>query len=103
MSHILNLIDGPLEAPGRILIVTSNHPEKLDEALIRDGRMDIKLEMKPLSSKCLKDMLLSFFPEKTLSDFDAFKPLLNHQNLTPASIQNICIHNTFEEACDILQ
>jgi ATPase family associated with various cellular activities (AAA) len=40
LSILLNVLDGVLETPGRILIMTTNHPEKLDKALIRPGRMD---------------------------------------------------------------
>lgn len=103
LSHILNIIDGPLEAPGRILIMTSNHPERLDEALIRDGRMDIKLEMKPLRGKCLQDMVLSFFPEKTSKDLSDDSPLKNSDSLSPATIQNLCFMGSFEEVCERLQ
>lgn len=102
LSHILNIIDGPLEAPGRILIVTSNHPEKLDEALIRDGRMDIKLEMKALHGECLQDMVLSFFPDKTIDDILS-TPLANKAGLTPAAIQNLCFNKSFEEVCHAIQ
>ena len=35
------MLDGVVDSPGRILIMTSNHPEKLDPALIRPGRVDI--------------------------------------------------------------
>ena len=31
---ILNILDGILETPGRILIMTSNYPEKLDKAFM---------------------------------------------------------------------
>jgi len=41
LSTLLNILDGVLEQPGRILIMTSNHPEKLDKALIRPGRIDV--------------------------------------------------------------
>lgn len=40
LSHLLNILDGVLEQPGRILIMTTNHPEKLDAALVRPGRID---------------------------------------------------------------
>lgn len=40
LSHLLNILDGVLEQPGRILIVTTNFPEKLDPALVRPGRID---------------------------------------------------------------
>lgn len=44
MSHLLNVLDGLIEHRGRILIITTNQPEKLDSALIRPGRVDMKLE-----------------------------------------------------------
>jgi hypothetical protein len=35
LADLLNTLDGPVEHPGRILIMTTNHPERLDPALIR--------------------------------------------------------------------
>ena len=45
LDDILNLWDGIRETPGRILIISSNHYEKLDPALKRPGRIDITLEL----------------------------------------------------------
>lgn len=42
-SGLLNAIDGPMASEGRILIMTTNHPERLDPALVRPGRADMKL------------------------------------------------------------
>ncbi len=40
-STFLNLLDGAINLPnGLITIITANHPEKFDEALIRAGRID---------------------------------------------------------------
>ncbi|TLD03633.1 uncharacterized protein PgNI_11635 [Pyricularia grisea] len=39
MSGLLNAIDGVAAHEGRILIMTTNKPETLDEALIRPGRV----------------------------------------------------------------
>ena len=36
-------VTGVIDTPDRILIMTSNHPEKLDPALIRPGRINRKL------------------------------------------------------------
>lgn len=41
LSFLLNLLDGVLENPGRIVIMTSNFPDTLDSALIRPGRIDV--------------------------------------------------------------
>jgi SpoVK/Ycf46/Vps4 family AAA+-type ATPase len=43
LSAILNQIDGVHNNHGMILIMTTNYPEKLDEALIRDGRVDERI------------------------------------------------------------
>ena len=43
LAGILNVIDGVVDSPSRIIVMTTNHPEKLDPALIRPGRIDINL------------------------------------------------------------
>lgn len=40
IGGLLNVIDGAGAAEGRLIIMTSNHPETLDRALIRPGRID---------------------------------------------------------------
>ena len=40
---LLNVLDGIVDTPGRIVIMTTNHPEALDAALIRPGRIDKKI------------------------------------------------------------
>ena len=40
LSGLLNAIDGNASQEGRLLIMTSNNPNVLDEALIRPGRID---------------------------------------------------------------
>ena len=47
LSTLLNVLDGIRENDGRVLIITSNHYDKLDPALVRRGRIDIELEMGP--------------------------------------------------------
>lgn len=43
-SGLLNAIDGVASHEGRILIMTTNHRERLDPALIRPGRVDVQIE-----------------------------------------------------------
>ncbi|SIN73435.1 chaperone BCS1 [Singulisphaera sp. GP187] len=40
LSGLLNALDGVSSREGRILFLTTNHPERLDPALIRPGRVD---------------------------------------------------------------
>merc|ERR1711939_932024 len=43
LSGLLNVLDGVVDTPERIVVMTTNHPEFLDPALIRPGRIDQKL------------------------------------------------------------
>jgi mitochondrial chaperone BCS1 len=43
LSGLLNAIDGVASHEGRVLIMTTNVPESLDEALIRPGRVDLQV------------------------------------------------------------
>ena len=43
LSGLLNVLDGVVDTPERIVVMTTNHPEILDPALIRPGRIDQKL------------------------------------------------------------
>ena len=45
---MFNGIDGTTASEGRLLFMTANSRDKLDEALIRSGRIDYELEFKPV-------------------------------------------------------
>lgn len=61
LSFLLNLLDGVLETPGRILVITSNYPEKLDKAFVRPGRIDVKIEFKHTTRPFILDMINKFY------------------------------------------
>lgn len=45
LSYLLNLLDGTLCAKNTIFIMTTNHIDHLDPALIRPGRVDVKIHL----------------------------------------------------------
>eukprot|EP00658_Telonema_sp_P-2_P037197 TRINITY_DN26775_c0_g1_i6.p1 TRINITY_DN26775_c0_g1~~TRINITY_DN26775_c0_g1_i6.p1 ORF type:complete len:253 (+),score=103.75 TRINITY_DN26775_c0_g1_i6:273-1031(+) len=45
LDGLLTVLDGIVDTPGRILVMTTNHPEKLDPALLRPGRVNMQLEL----------------------------------------------------------
>lgn len=47
----INTIDGVKRRDGVIVIITANDTSKLDDALVRDGRIDYKVEMVPLNAE----------------------------------------------------
>ena len=92
LSFLLNLLDGTLEANGRILIVTTNFPERIDRALIRPGRVDMIVNFKNCSRAVLQEMVDSFY--------DRSYPLPEDEALegkwTPAEVNQILFRN-FED------
>ena len=65
LSALLNALDGVASQEGRILIMTTNQPEKLDPALTRPGRVDKAIEL-GLATKSVASQLFSVIYE--LSD-----------------------------------
>jgi len=61
LDDILNLWDGIRETPGRILVISSNHYDKLDPALIRPGRIDITHELNNASHNIISEMYEHLF------------------------------------------
>ncbi len=61
-SGLLNSLDGLVAADGILTVMTTNHIEKLDPALIRAGRVDRKFEFKPPAHGQIKALFLSFYP-----------------------------------------
>jgi DNA replication protein DnaC len=86
LDDILNIWDGIQETPGRIMIISSNHYDKLDRALVRPGRIDITLEMKNASHDTIAQMFQKYY-NKQIN-----KTLLKNINddfYSPAEIINI--------------
>lgn len=48
LATMLNILDGLLTPEGLVTIATTNHPEKLDPALVRSGRFDLRMDLKAL-------------------------------------------------------
>ena len=67
LSTILNIMDGIQSSNGRIIILTTNHPEKIDSALLRPGRIDINIRLGELSMELIYDMCYHWYSK--YSDF----------------------------------
>lgn len=61
LATLLNVLDGVRETPGRILVLSTNYPERLDEALMRPGRFDLVLEFKKHSIEMLTRHMAGFY------------------------------------------
>jgi hypothetical protein len=93
LSCLLNILDGILETPGRIIIMTTNYPQLLDKALIRPGRIDLICEF----TKCTNQMIIEFienFYDIKLESREIEKILaLENYRYTPAEMTKILFEN----------
>ena len=94
LDDILNLWDGIRETPGRILIISSNHYNKLDPALVRPGRIDITHELTNSSYQTISELYLHLFGnkinKKSLSQVKEYF-------YSPAELINIYVSNNNEK------
>ena len=90
LSFLLNLLDGVLETPGRILVITSNFPDKLDRAFVRPGRIDVQIEFKHAGLDFVLDMVNKFYTiQYGLKDI----PVCLENVFTPAEVmESLCTH-----------
>ena len=85
-SGLLNAIDGVAAQEGRALVMTTNHPERLDPALIRAGRADRHVELGLVGSETAAQLFARFFPER--ADLaGVFRDALGDVRLAPATVQ----------------
>lgn len=56
LAGLLNIIDGAASNEGRVLIMTTNYPEKLDSALIRPGRVDLQIKFTLATSEQIQEI-----------------------------------------------
>lgn len=61
LSGLLNVLDGVGSQEGRIVVMTTNRLEELDSALIRPGRVDLKVHLGLISQQSARDMFISMF------------------------------------------
>ncbi|CAH8561098.1 unnamed protein product [Dicrocoelium dendriticum] len=62
LSGLLNALDGVTSTDGRIIFMTTNHLDKLDAALIRPGRVDMRVHVDYCDAFQLRRMFSRFFP-----------------------------------------
>ncbi|KAL3474833.1 BCS1 N terminal-domain-containing protein [Aspergillus californicus] len=61
LSGLLNVIDGVAACEGRILVMTTNHPEKLDPALVRPGRIDLSITFGYSTSADIQELFTAIY------------------------------------------
>lgn len=100
LAGLLNVLDGVVDTPGRLLVMTTNHPEVLDPALIRPGRIDrcmlldyIALEEAVLMIQHYFGVSMDHAQREALA-----RALRAQRQTTPAALEHLCAEfDTIEE------
>ena len=101
LSGLLNFIDGLWSACGgeRVIVFTTNHVEKLDQALIRKGRMDKHIELSYCSYEAFKVLAKNYLNVDSHPRFSKISELLGEVNMTPADVaEHLTIKTIMKDA-----
>ncbi len=72
LSGLLNVLDGFYAPTNVLFVMTTNHIEALDEALLRPGRIDYKLYLGKASDRQKIELYRRFFPEASALEAQEF-------------------------------
>ncbi|KAL0332892.1 UNVERIFIED_CONTAM: AAA-ATPase ASD, mitochondrial [Sesamum calycinum] len=88
LSGLLNFIDGLWSACGgeRLIIFTTNYVEKLDPALIRRGRMDMRIELSYCGFEAFKFLAKNYLGIDSHELFETVRQQLEETKMTPADV-----------------
>ena len=75
-SDLLNVIDGVVATEGRLLVLTTNHPERLDPALVRKGRIDREFHLSWAEEPELEKFHARAKGVFEIPDYDQFRAML---------------------------
>jgi hypothetical protein len=99
ISYLLQKLDGLESADGRIIIATTNNPDKINPALMRPGRFDIKLCL----GNCTQDMYGKILENYYKNEKDVYNRVLEAKiptyKYSPLELINLAMQS---ETLDIL-
>ena len=89
LSGLLNVLDGFFAPENVVFVMTTNHLEMLDPALLRPGRIDYRLFMGEASDRQRMELYRRFFPEAT--ETEAIEFAQAHSTETMAEFQGLLL------------
>jgi hypothetical protein len=91
LATLLEVLDGVMEMDGRMLIITTNYPERLDKALIRPGRIDMKVKFGLCTADNIMQMYKHYFETELPTSFDRSR--LQDDMYSPAEVTQVFLNN----------
>lgn len=87
LQTILNLLDGVQGGNGQIIIMTANHPERLDAAFLRPGRIDRKFGLDNANRIQIEELFVKFYGSDKREVAKIFSALLPSGKISMARLQ----------------
>lgn len=86
LSKVLNVLDGVVSLDDTVVFMTTNHIDKIDEALIRTGRVDYIYEIPYLEDAEIKEYMKLMYP-------DAVIPQKTFDTIAGSDIQSLFLEH----------
>lgn len=88
LGGLLNAVDGIVDSDGRVFIMTTNHIEKIDPALLRPGRVNLSIKLDYMTPEMFKLGFARFFPAFKFDEDTNWA-----ENISPAFFQSLIFNN----------
>jgi SpoVK/Ycf46/Vps4 family AAA+-type ATPase len=104
LASILNALDGMGAPTNAIYVFTTNHIEKLDPALIRPGRCDVKLEIPPVTRETFIKFIKYHYGKDCVLDKTILSQMEFNSDVTFAELQTYVMKGaTIADLCNIIE
>lgn len=95
-SALLNALDGIGARDGILVMMTTNHIEKLDAALIRPGRVDYKAELGNANYEQVYNLYSRFNPDAKKDEIEEFANQYGQETYSMAQLQGLLIRGDLD-------
>lgn len=99
-SGLLNALDGAATTEGRILVMTTNFPEKLDAALVRPGRVDRQWEFPNADVEMAGRLFERFLPEATEAEYETWLAEYGRGTYSMAQLQELLVQRALPQVLE---
>jgi len=94
-SGVLNALDGVGASSGQVFILTTNHRERLDPALIRNGRVDVHIEFTDATPEQMRLLFSQYYRSAATSLADKFADNLVELLGSGRTVSMACLQHYF--------
>jgi hypothetical protein len=102
-SDFINAIDGfTAKNEGTLLFMTTNHPENIDPALLRPGRVDLSMELTYATEFQVRAIWSAYYSESADQFYRLYQEMGLEKRLSAASLQDFFFRHIDDSADKVL-